>query len=200
MSDFLDEYGRVLERKRRFNWFLPGLTIGLLIGLAVVFLVRAPSRDLPAQAATGDSTAHATTYTVPFTIDPSSGLMVITAVVNINPGHLEALPPAKQLVIDTGSPRTCFFVSQRSIGTLAKIIPGAKQDVWQKSDGSSVNVCRFDPASVEVAGFVAKMQVYASAYNMDEKPDYDGLLGMDFLARFIVTIDGHAKTITLTER
>jgi hypothetical protein len=118
---------------------------------------------------------------------------------NINPGHLEVLPPAKQLVIDTGSPRTCFFASQRAVNTLAKLIPGAKLEEWQRSDGSSLNVCCFDPASVTVAGFLAKMPIYASAYNMDAKPNYDGLLGMDFLSRFKLQFDYRAKTITLTQ-
>lgn len=44
------------------------------------------------------------------------------------------------------------------------------------------------------------MPIYASTYNMAAKPDFDGLIGQDFLSRFDVDIDYDTRTIILTER
>jgi hypothetical protein len=136
------------------------------------------------------------THVIPFTIDPSSGLLVVTATVDLNPQH----PQVKRLVIDTGSPRTCFFASEQAVTAWAKVVPAAKLDEWQGSGGQGVEVCRFDTAVITLGGCCAKMPIYASSYNMDVKPDYDGLLGMDFLSRYKITIDYRAHTVTLTLR
>jgi hypothetical protein len=138
-------------------------------------------------------------YIIPFE-RTESGLLIVSAVININPNHPEVRPPAKRLALDTGCARTCFFVSDEAISELSKVIPNAKLDESRIADGRPLRVCEFNPAEVTIGNLSVDIPVDASGYELTLDMPLDGCLGIDFLSRFNVQIDFRAKTVTLTER
>ena len=109
-------------------------------------------------------------------------------------------PLPKRLVVDTGCARTCFFVSNKAVSDLSKILPHAKLDERRMANGSGMRVCTFDPARVTVGDVSVNIPVDASGYDIRLDMPFDGCLGIDFLSRFNVQFDFHAKTMALTER
>jgi hypothetical protein len=138
-------------------------------------------------------------HSVSFTIE-SSGLIVVTADVDIYPGHAEANLQPKRLVLDTRDLHTCFFASEDDVTKLCQSVPGSKLQVVEEPDGHNFQACRFEPAVVRIGQSTVAMPVYARVFNMDMKPDYDGLLGMDFLSNFDVVIDHRNNTLRFIER
>jgi hypothetical protein len=68
------------------------------------------------------------------------------------------------------------------------------------SGGNDVTVCRFDPGRVELIGLSRDMPIYASTYDIASLPDFDGVIGQDFLSRFDINIDHTLGVIILTDR
>lgn len=169
------------------------MKFGLLILVAVAFgcAQHGPT--------TIDPPPKKISYVIPFE-QPTSGLLIVSAVININPDHPEIQPPPTRLAIDAGAAHTCFFVSNIAVADLAKMFPRALLDERLSANGSLVKVCHFQNARVTVGNLTVDMPVDASAYDMTVNPSFDGVVGVDFLSRFNVQIDFPAKTMTLTER
>lgn len=125
-------------------------------------------------------------------------MIVTTATIDVNTDSPH--PTRKRLVIDTGAAHTSFFASEDDLFAFPKAVPNASTDVSVASDGQVVDICRFGRGSITLGGLTVHMPIYASAYDMKMRLDFDGTIGQDFLSRFNVHIDYNAKRLTLTER
>jgi hypothetical protein len=201
MPDVL-EYGPPPPRNYRWMALIAGPSAGLFALLLFKLLVHTPHPVAVSTLAPQFAAAPAVLkfHVIPFAVDPNTGLMVVSGRININAAYPQVQPPIKQLVIDTDAPHTCFFAGEDEIAMLMEVISGAKMDEWKESDGRTVKVCRFDLGRITVGNISIDTPVYIRESDMDAKPSYDGLLGMDFLSRFKVQIDFQAKTLTLTEK
>jgi hypothetical protein len=209
MPDVLDYHAPPPRRKRR--WRLAAIVLTLiLIGIVALNSMRMQPRAATVvtyKAVAAPPTAKAPVnqptvwheHVIHFE-QAKSGVLIVDAAININPQHPEVTPLNKRLAIDTGAACTSFYVSPEMLGNLAKIIPDAKSDVMEQSDGSTVQVCRFDPARLSLIDLTVDMPVYASAHTLEAYPEFDGVIGQDFLSRYNVNIDYDDGVITLSER
>jgi hypothetical protein len=168
-----------------------------LIILALLF--SGCARHAPPATAPPAQSIAKKSYVIPFE-RTESGLMTVSVIININTDHPDFRPLPKRLVVDTGCARTCFFVSNKAVSDLSKILPHAKLDERRMANGSGMRVCTFDPARVTVGDVSVDIPVDASGYDIRLDMPFDGCLGIDFLSRFNVQFDFHAKTMALTER
>src|SRR5579862_3277991 len=86
---------------------------------------------------------------IPFERTPS-GILVVPAILNLNPNIPNVHPPAKHLAIDTGTAHTSFFVSYLAINDLSHLLRGGKVEERKTPSGAMVRVCHFALGRVTV--------------------------------------------------
>ena len=96
------------------------------------------------------------------------------------------------LILDTGAPRTRLSAKAlRSLG----ISP--KNAESREGRAGKVRIARVDVASVEVGGATVGPLRIGAYVDMETVAGADGLLGLDFLKNFTVTIDPRERVVTL---
>ncbi len=96
------------------------------------------------------------------------------------------------LVLDTGAPNT--WLSAKALRSLGISTENAER---QTLPGRNVRVVSVDVASVEVGGATVGPLRIGAFVEMETVAGVDGLLGLDFLKNFTVTIDPTERVVTL---